>query len=74
MREIRLGAQVQQRKPNLSCIHVFTHLRFAQRHENWTIDDWKHMIVSDETKINMFNLDGDLGMHDGFWPGSMVQN
>ena len=48
----------------------------------WTIDDWKHMIFSDETKIHKFNSDGkswcwvgnDLGMHDGFWARSMVQN
>ena len=57
LREVGLGAQVQQRKPFLSRKHVLAHLRFAQRYENWSIDDWKCVIVSDETKINMFNSD-----------------
>ena len=25
---------------------------------NWTIHDWKHIIFSDEAKINVFNSDG----------------
>ena len=32
-------------------------MRFAQRYENWTIADWKHVIFSDEIKINRFNPD-----------------
>jgi hypothetical protein len=39
LREVGLGAQVQQRKPFLSRKHVLACLRFAQRYENWTIDD-----------------------------------
>ena len=52
LREIGLGAQVQQRKLSTSCKHVLTRLRFAHTYENWTIDDWKRVIFSDETKIN----------------------
>ena len=37
---------------------MFTRLRFAQRFENWTIDDWKHGVFNDETKINRFNSYG----------------
>ena len=55
LREARLGAQVQQKKPILCCKHVLVRLRFAQRYENWTIDDCKRVIFSDETKINRFN-------------------
>jgi hypothetical protein len=58
LREVGLDAQVQQRKPFLSRKHVLALLRFAQRYENWTVDDWKHIIFSDETKINMFNSYG----------------
>jgi hypothetical protein len=39
LREVGLGAQVQQRKPLLSCKHVLACLRFAQRYENWIIND-----------------------------------
>ena len=52
LREARLGAQVQQRKPIMSRKYVLPHLGFAQRYEDWTFDDWKHVIFSDETKIN----------------------
>ena len=41
LREVGLGAQVQQRKPFLSHKHVLARLRFAQRFENWILDDWK---------------------------------
>ena len=34
LREARLGAQVRQRKPIVSCKHVLTCLRFVQRYEN----------------------------------------
>ncbi|KAG1617459.1 hypothetical protein G6F44_013053 [Rhizopus delemar] len=27
-------------------------------HKDWTVDDWKRVIWSDETKINRFNSDG----------------
>ena len=32
--------------------------RFDQRYENRTIDDWKHVIFSDETKINRYCSNG----------------
>jgi DDE superfamily endonuclease len=33
-------------------------LEFARRHRYWTIEDWKRVIWSDETKINRFCSDG----------------
>ena len=42
----------------LSHKFVLTHPRFAQMYENWTIDDWKHIIFNDKTKIARYNLDG----------------
>jgi len=59
LREVGLGAHVQQKKnPSLSPKNVLACLRFTQRYENWTINDWKCMIFSDETKINRFNSNG----------------
>ena len=54
LREVGLGAQVQQKKLFMSCKHVLACLSFAQRYENWIIDDWKRVIFSDETKINRY--------------------
>jgi hypothetical protein len=86
----------------MSCKLVLARLRFVQGHENWIIDGWKCVILSDETNINKINshdrswcwigdgecfgpqhvhetvkhgggrIGDDLGMHDGFWAGSMV--
>ena len=59
-RVLREGAQVQQRKPFMICEHVLARLRFAQKYENWTIDDRKRTIFNDETKINRCNSNGRL--------------
>ena len=32
-------------------------MEFAERHLDWTVDDWKCVIYSDETKINHFGSD-----------------
>ena len=58
LKEVGLGAQEQQRKPFLSRKHVLERLRFAQRYESWTIDDWKLVIFTYKTKINKVNSDG----------------
>ena len=33
-------------------------LDFALRHQHWTVDDWKRVVWSDETKINRLGSDG----------------
>ncbi|KAI1008097.1 hypothetical protein K3495_g144 [Podosphaera aphanis] len=38
--------------------HRRARLKWALDHKNWTIDDWKRVIWSDETKINRINSDG----------------
>src|SRR5882724_11812871 len=38
--------------------HQLAHLRFAQYHENWTVEDWKRVLWSYETKINRIGSDG----------------
>ena len=53
-----LVARVRQKKLLLTRKHVLAWLRFAQRYASWIIHDWKYVIFSDETKINMFNSDG----------------
>ncbi len=36
----------------------FSVLDFAKQHKEWSSEDWKRVIFSDETKINIFNSDG----------------
>ena len=38
--------------------HRQAQLEFAERHAEWTLEDWKRVIWSDETKINHLGSDG----------------
>jgi len=53
---LRVGKK--KKKPALSTKNKRLRLEFAKQHENWTVEDWKRVIFSDETKINRFNSDG----------------
>jgi transposase len=33
-------------------------IEFAQYHENWTVEDWKRVLWTDETKVNRIGSDG----------------
>ena len=39
-------------------MHRRVRLEFAERHLEWTMDDWKRVWWSDETKINRLGSDG----------------
>lgn len=51
-------AVVKKKKPYLSKRHRRDRLAFALKYQNWTVEDWKRVIWSDETKINRFGSDG----------------
>jgi hypothetical protein len=51
-------AVVKKKKPYLSKAHRKARLAFALKYKEWTIEDWKRVIWSDETKINRFGSDG----------------
>ena len=44
--------------PFLSARHCKACLDFAYAHKDWTMEDWKKVIWSDETKINCLETDG----------------
>lgn len=48
----------KQKKPMLRKANVVSRLNWAKAHRNWTINDWRRVVWSDETKINRFNSDG----------------
>jgi transposase len=58
LQEAGLKAQEKEAKPKLSARNIKTRLEFARRHRHWTVEDWKRVIWSDETKINRFCSDG----------------
>ncbi len=48
----------KKKKPFISEKNKKTRLQFAQAHKDWTVEDWKDVVFSDETKINRFGSDG----------------
>ncbi|KAG1390386.1 hypothetical protein G6F59_015223 [Rhizopus arrhizus] len=48
----------------------------AKRYQHWTIEDWRRVIWSDETKINRFNSDGRAWAWCDFgcWSWLVMQN
>jgi transposase len=53
-----LTARVKVKKPLFKPRHFRDRLKFAQKYQYWTRDDWKRVIFSDETKINRMGSDG----------------
>jgi transposase len=53
-----LASGEKKTKPLLSRKNIKARLEFARAHKYWTVEDWKCIIWSDETKINRFQSDG----------------
>ena len=49
---------VKKKCPMLSKHHKREQLDFAHSHKEWTLEDWKRVIWSDETKVNCLGSDG----------------
>ena len=43
---------------------------FAIRYKDWTLDDWKRVVWSDETKINCLGSDGRKDGRKWAWKGA----
>ncbi|KAG1395399.1 hypothetical protein G6F60_010266 [Rhizopus arrhizus] len=51
-------AKIKAKKPLLSKQHKERRSAWAKTHKVWTTDDWRRMVFSDETKVNVFGSDG----------------
>ncbi|KAG0761216.1 hypothetical protein G6F22_018932 [Rhizopus arrhizus] len=51
-------ARIKKHKPFLKAIHMKKRLAWANAHKDWTKDDWRRMVFSDETKVNVWGSDG----------------
>lgn len=58
LKEDAFVAVTKKKKPYLSKKHRRARLAFALKYQEWTVEDWKRVIWSDETKINRFGSDG----------------
>jgi transposase len=58
LRNTGMKAVVKAKKPLLTKRHKKERLDFALAHQHWTVEDWKTIVWSDETKINRLGSDG----------------
>ena len=58
MRSMGFNAAIKKKKPFLKKKNIEARYKWAKRHQYWTIEDWKRVIFSDETKVNVWGSDG----------------
>ena len=58
LKKTGMKAVVKSKCPLLSVKHCKAHLDYAYTHKDWTVEDWKKVVWSDETKINHLGSDG----------------
>jgi transposase len=58
LKQSGLKAVVKKKRPLLTKKHRRERMDWASAHQDWTVDDWKRVVWSDETKINRLGSDG----------------
>ena len=58
LKKTGMKAVVKFKCPLLSVKHCKAHLDYVYAHKDWTVEDWKKVVWSDETKINHLGSDG----------------
>lgn len=56
--EANLNSRRPVSGPLLTARHKLARLRFARDHVNWNVNDWKKVLFTDETRINLSAPDG----------------
>ena len=54
LRSVGLNGRVAKRKPFLRKINKIKRMKWAQQHKNWTVDDFKKVLWTDESKFELF--------------------
>ena len=54
LREVGLHGRIAAKKPLLSKTNKKKRMEFAKRYRNWTADDWKGVLWSDESSVEVF--------------------
>lgn len=58
LKEANFKAFKMQNKPRLTELHRKRRRQWAEAHKDWTVEDWRRVVWSDETKINRICSDG----------------
>ncbi|KAG1534514.1 hypothetical protein G6F50_012625 [Rhizopus delemar] len=54
LHSVVIYAEIKKKKPLLTEKHKKARLAWAKKHQYWTVHDWRRVIFSDETKINIW--------------------
>ncbi|EUC62926.1 transposable element Tcb2 transposase, partial [Rhizoctonia solani AG-3 Rhs1AP] len=60
LREMGINNYTRRRVPLLTKRHLKARRDWAQDHATWSVDHWRRVIFSDESKFNIFGSDGPL--------------
>lgn len=55
---VGLNGRIPVKKPLIRKKNLKARLEFAKRHLDWTVDDWKKVLFSDESKFELFGSNG----------------
>ena len=58
LKEMHLSKCKSTRKPLVSSANRKKRRLFAKEHKNWTVEDWKRVMWSDESRFTLFQNDG----------------
>lgn len=58
LRESNLSSRRPVKGPLLSAEHRLKRLRFAREHQSWTLEEWKNVLFTDETRVALNSPDG----------------
>ena len=58
LKEMGLRGRVSTRKPLVSEANRTARLQFAKDHKDWTVERWKHVLWSGESRYTLFQDDG----------------
>jgi hypothetical protein len=76
LKEMGMRSCVATRKPLVSTANRRKRLQFAMEHKDWTIEQWEHVMWSDESRFTLFQNDGRVRLmrqpHDAMDPSCIA--
>ncbi|KAG1059978.1 hypothetical protein G6F41_013145 [Rhizopus arrhizus] len=60
LKSMNFFSAIKVKKPLLITKHMKRRLAWAKKYQNWTTDDWRRVVFSDETKVNIWGSDGSI--------------
>ena len=54
LHDVGLYGRVAAKKPLLRSVNVRKRLKWAKKHKNWSIEQWKQVLWTDESKFEIF--------------------